>query len=527
MDREFLLDGIINGFELLPADSTLVPAEMENYRSATNPEARPKVEQTLREELREGNYVISPTKPTIVSAIGAVPKANSDELRLIHDCSMPKGQGVNSYVPTLEKLHFQSIDDAIKLVDRDYYLAKIDLRHAYRSVPVHPANCPALGLKWTFLGDEAPTYLMDTRLCFGGRRSPGIFHRLTQSVRRMMHRKGFDGIVVYLDDFLVVSPTKEECTLVFNTLLGLLTGLGFQISPSKLVSPCQQLTFLGIVIDTCAMEISLPQDKLTETKQLVDLFASRPRATKHQLQQLAGKLNWACRVVYGGRTFLRRILDCMNLLVLPNAKYQLTPEFRKDIFGWKNFLSVFNGKRLLHSKIPIADVQTDACNVAVGAFYRGDWAYSFLPADAPSLTSMHINFKEAYAIYLAAKCWGALWANQHVVVKSDNQAAVAMINKGTTANPQVMEWLRDLFWLSAIYNFRITAAYIPGIDNVYADSLSCMHTPYCLLKLYGLLCTMYLPLVVLSSSLMDHMSYNSSVFLLSRFCSSTVVQGAC
>eukprot|EP00112_Aurelia_sp_Birch-Aquarium-sp1_P001293 Seg1135.2 transcript_id=Seg1135.2/GoldUCD/mRNA.D3Y31 product="hypothetical protein" protein_id=Seg1135.2/GoldUCD/D3Y31 len=274
------------------------------------------------------------------------------------------------------------------------------------------------------------------------------------------------------------------------------------------------------------MEISLPQDKLTETKQLVDLFASRPRATKHQLQQLAGELNWACRVVYGGRTFLRRILDCMNLLVLPNAKYQLTPEFRKDIFWWKNFLSVFNGKRLLHSKIPIADVQTDACNVAVGAFYRGDWAYSFLPADAPSLTSMHINFKEAYAIYLAVKCWGALWANQHVFVKSDNQAAVAMI-KGTTANPQVMAWLRDLLWLSAIYNFRITAAYIPGIQNICADSVSRMHTTASLLIFYSLLCNMYPPVVVLSSSLMDHMSYNSSVFLLSRFCSGSVVQGAC
>ena len=27
-DKEFLLDGIINGFELIPADSTLSPAEL-------------------------------------------------------------------------------------------------------------------------------------------------------------------------------------------------------------------------------------------------------------------------------------------------------------------------------------------------------------------------------------------------------------------------------------------------------------------------------------------------------------------
>ena len=37
-------------------------------------------------------------KPTVISAIGAIPKPDSDEVRLIHDCSMPEGQGLNSYV---------------------------------------------------------------------------------------------------------------------------------------------------------------------------------------------------------------------------------------------------------------------------------------------------------------------------------------------------------------------------------------------------------------------------------------------
>ena len=129
-----------------------------------------------------GNYVLSPSKPTIISALGTVPKPNSDELRLIHDCSMPKGEGVNSYVPTIDKLHFQTIDDAIKYVDQGYFLAKVDLRHTYRSAPIHPRNYDAMGIKWTFAGDAHPTYLVDTTLCFGGRSSPGIFHRLTQSV---------------------------------------------------------------------------------------------------------------------------------------------------------------------------------------------------------------------------------------------------------------------------------------------------------------------------------------------------------
>ena len=273
------------------------------------------------------------------------------------------------------------------------------------------------------------------------------------------------------------------------------------------------------------MELSLPPDKLKETKDLVDRFTKRKRGSKRQLQQLAGKLNWACRVVHGGRTFLRRIIDGMNLLKSTSAKFLFTPEFRKDLFWWQNFLYHFNGKRILHSKVPIADVETDASSEAVGFYFRGDWAYSFLPADAPDIAPLHINFKEAFAIFLAARRWAPLWANHHVIVKCDNQAAVAMINKGTTANPIVMTWLRDLFWMSAIHNFRITAVYIPGVDNVRADRISRMHKGPALLELYSYLCRDQAPLIVSSKLLVDHMSPTSAIFLTSRFCSG--LQGAC
>ena len=209
MDKEFLLDGITNGFQLLPSDAPIQPAKMNNYFSTVNPLVRDRVEKQILEEIAVGNYVSTSVKPTIISALGAVPKPDSEDLRLIHDCSMPPGQGVNNYIE-IEKQKFQTLDDAVKLIKQGYYMAKIDLRHAYRSVPVHPSNYNALGLKWRFTGETQFTYLVDTRLPFGGRSAPGIFHRLTQSVRRMMARRGFDMIIVYLDDFLVIGKTKAE-----------------------------------------------------------------------------------------------------------------------------------------------------------------------------------------------------------------------------------------------------------------------------------------------------------------------------
>lgn len=64
------------------------------------------------------------------------------------------------------------------------------------------------------------------------------------------------------------------------------------------------------------------------------------QSNQKQLQGLAGQLNWACRVVYGGRIFLRCILDMMNSLISLTAKHKLSAEFHEDIKWWDSFLSL-------------------------------------------------------------------------------------------------------------------------------------------------------------------------------------------
>lgn len=189
-----------------------------------------------------------------------------------------------------------------------------------------------------------------------------------------------------------------------------------------------------------------------------------------------GKLNWACRVVYGGRTFLWRILDTVNSLS-PSGKFRLDSTFCSDITWWVNFLKVFNGTRLFLDRSPTVDVATDACPVAAGGYFRGDWFYHNFSLDTPAWEKQHINHKETLAIILAAKRWGRFWSNQCIIIHSDNQAAIQIINKGTTASAIIMNELRTLFWLSALNNFHITAVYLEGAKNMLADSYSHMHEP--------------------------------------------------
>lgn len=500
---------------MAPADCAFLPAQQNNYKSATSKERKAAVEQTILEEIAEGNYIVTEVKPTIVSALGAIPKPNSSEVRLIHDCSRPPGRALNDYI-SCQSFKFQTLDDAIKLLKPNYFMAKIDLRHAYRSVPIHKSNYTATGLQWHFAGSSNPTYFYDTRLPFGAKCSPEIFHRLTQSVRRMMERRGFTSIIVYLDDFLVLGETKAECQQAFTTLLQLLQDLGFQISWKKVVGPTQKLVFLGVELDTLRCEMALPLDKLTDLVQVVAQFRTRRRANKHQLQQLAGKLNWACRVVYGGRTFLRRILDMLNALQSSTAKARLSAEFQADIHWWHSFLPHFNGRCAFLRQLPTTDVQTDACQLAAGAYFRGDWLYHHFALDAPELAHLHINYKEVLAQIFAAFRWAPCWVNQHVIIHCDNEAAVYIINKGSTSHPLLMCYLRQLFWLSAIYNFRFTARYIPGKHNVIADAVSRLHQPLKCLEFYNHLCSQGPQRVVDDALLSNHMSLNSSTLLCCR-----------
>ena len=112
---------------------------MDNYKSSTDPSVSNKVEKAILNELELGHHVIVNEKPPVVSALGAVPKPDSEDVRLIHDCSMPKGKGFNSY-SKVNSFKFQTLDDAIKLLKLCYLMSKVDLKSAYRSVPIHPSN---------------------------------------------------------------------------------------------------------------------------------------------------------------------------------------------------------------------------------------------------------------------------------------------------------------------------------------------------------------------------------------------------
>ena len=471
-DRNFLWEGINNGFRIVPSDSKVIcDVEIDNYISEREINLKTKIEEQLKQELNEGKYHIAKQKPRIISPIFAIPKSNGS-VRIIQDCSKPMGNSLNTCAKTDYKIKYQTVEDAIKFMHPDCFMCKIDLKSAFRSVPIHPDDYMLTGIKYQFAEHHKPTYMYNTRLPQGASFSPMIFHRLSQAIKRYTISQGIK-TVAYLDDFILIADDYQSAKYAQNWMIRLLRRLGFDIAWEKLVGPAQIITFLGVELNSLDMSIRLPPEKVVKFKSMLKDFKQRKRISRKQLEKLCGKLSWAASVVKAGRCYLRQIFDLLGPLRKTNHKTRCNTGFYDDISWWIQTMDIFPGKRILLNK-PVQTVIIDACDEGSGFMFKGDWGYVNWQRDFPHLYPAHINTKETISAIFAVWRWCNHFKDSKVLFITDSTTARSNIFKGTSRNPEIMPWLRHLHMLSVIYNFDILSCHIPG-HCMPADDISRLH----------------------------------------------------
>ena len=195
-----------------------------------------------------------------------------------------------------------------------------------------------------------------------------------------------------------------------------------------------------------------------------------PRVKASELASLAGKLIFVSQVVLGARTFTRRLFDALSHP--SSARIALSPALTADLYWWSRFLRTFNGSKVVHWSVhrPVARCCTDASDLAacgVGPSPTACWVHAWTSLQS----NWHINIRELWAVYRSLLTWGARnWANHDVVFAVDNSVVVSWINSGTARSTQAMSLLRKIFWLTASFNIRISAVWIPSGLNHAADA---------------------------------------------------------
>ena len=110
----------------------------------------------LHREIEAGR-VAGPFSPLlfndfVVSSLEIFPKKAPNEFQLIQHLSYPHENSVNSGIPVdFSSVRYASIQDAIvfvKYLGVGCYLAKTDIKSAFRIILIHLEDYPLLGMKW-------------------------------------------------------------------------------------------------------------------------------------------------------------------------------------------------------------------------------------------------------------------------------------------------------------------------------------------------------------------------------------------
>ena len=469
----YIINGLQNGFNI-GFNGVNKCTRPKNLISATKNKS--KLNEAITKELIRGHssgpFDTPPFYNLHCSPIGGVIKKDSS-CRLIMDLSQPYGASINENISkeefSVKYTHFDQATDLVRLAGRSCLMCKVDIKHAFRLMPVRMEDWKLLGYFWE------GHYFIDTVLPFGLRSSPGIFNRFADLVCWVLCNKfNINSLVHYSDDyFLVCGDNLSFAIAELNKLLKAFKDLNVPLAQEKIIGPVNVITYLGIEINSNNLTISIPQEKYLELMHILPNWVTRTTVKKQQLLSLIGKLSFICKVVRPGRIFLRRLIDLSTSVNKLHHHITMNKSVREDLKWWMEFLQSWNQTSIIPESFHItsADIKlyTDASGMGYGAIYNNEWIQGRWVGNSSKYS---IDFKELFAIVASVLTWGKHWVGKKIIFFTDNLPITQIWDTGTSHSKEVMVLVRKLYLFAAQIGFSVSLKHILGIYNPIADSIS-------------------------------------------------------
>ena len=145
---------------------------------------------------------------------------------------------------------------------------------------------------------------------------------------------------------------------------------------------------------------------------------------------------------------------------------------------WFHFLPQFNGVTLIKSTPWLNNpffLSTDACASGAGGYFQGQYFHTPFPGHLLEQYGHDINILELLAVMVALKLWAPALRGQRFILSCDNKNCVLALNSGRSRTRAMQLCLREIWFLSAAFDFELAAHHIQGTFNSLADHLSRWH----------------------------------------------------
>lgn len=389
---------------------------------------------------------------------------------------IPKSDGkfrfilnLKSFNKFVDNRHFKMEDyrTATKLMSRDCFMACVDLKDAYFLINMHDSSKKYLRFKF-----EQQTYEFQC-LPFGLSSAPYIFTKLLKPVVSFLRDKGLF-IVNYLDDFLCLGNSYDDCLNCVNETVNLLTNLGFVINyeKSQLVpSQCRQ--FLGFELDSVNMTIGLPIGKRNKILNLVKDVSKSKHIIIRDFAKFLGVLTSACPAMAYGWMYTK-LLEREKFLALKksNNNYDAEMAINKilinDFIWWQeNIINLSNPIR--DGKFSL-EIFSDASLTGWGVMCNGERSNGFWDSVE---SQNHINQLELKAAFIGLQCFASNIRSSEILLRIDNTVAISYINRmGGIQYTHLNDIARRIWKWCEERQLYVFASYIKSKDNVEADEES-------------------------------------------------------
>lgn len=388
----------------------------------------------------------------------------------------PKPDGSHRFILNLKPFnkrlsppHFKMEDlrSAVQLLSPSAYMACIDLKDAYFAVPVDKSSRKYF--RFSFEG----TLYQFTCLPFGFCFSPYIFTKIMKPVMRKLRRLGFTS-VIYLDDIWLIEKSYEKCLQSIKATLKLLSSLGFCINETKCqLSPSQSCKFLGFILNSKDMSVSLPEKKKEELSLLVSNLLRNRSCKIAFLSKIIGKLVAACPAsAYGFRH--TKALERQKVMALKlslgdySSVTSLSSDALLDLRWWQENLPTM--KKVVRRECFDLIISSDASSEGWGASTKNQTIHGIW---SNREKRFHINYLELLAVQRALNGLAQGCHNVSILLKIDNKTAISYINHMGGIKKPYLNFLSQKIWdWAEARGVSLYASYIKSEENVIADALS-------------------------------------------------------
>ena len=295
--------------------------------------------------------------------------------------------------------------------------------------------------------------------------SPGVFQSVMMKVLGEMV---FQGVIVFVDDLLVYSKTKEEHYALLKRVLNRLKLAGIKLSPEKSIFGAAEVDYLGYTINRKGYE---PQKAKVDSILALDI----PK-TKTELKSFVGTLNFYCTSL----PMLQAILDPLHKISGSSSKFEWGTEQQIAFEKAKEILS-----NCTHLAFPSEDshliLTTDASDNAYGGCLS---ELNKMGLEVPiryfsgtfkgSEKNWIIREKELYSFYCGVKYCEELLICRSFTWRSDNKSISTLADSTLKAKTSGSPNYRVLRWLDYLNRFDFCTKLFKGTDGemCLADTIS-------------------------------------------------------